>query len=314
MNRFKILQSLIASLSQAEKHFCRQYLKVFNSGEEINRKTLQLFNLLCHKNTLSEKELCKVLYSKGKTNSFERNQVRLRDKILDALTIEQNLRCEGKRNERNIQRILLRRKLNNAEILINRKQYDIAQNILEAIEETAEKLELFDETLASLRLQLQLANSRNDFDKAEHLQLDIFYCCKRIFAITTAQNIISIIRANPSLDISERLQKLNENEREAPSITFSFFLIGINIQEAQQKGNYKAVETLLTRQLVLVSNYQELKERQLIGEIYLELAKNSLQLGMLEKAKEYLIDADHFLDENVLLEEREQITNELLKH
>ncbi len=47
---------------------------------------------------------------------------------------------------------------------------------------------------------------------------------------------------NSSEDVSERLQKLNDNERDAPSIHFSFFLIGINVLVANRNGNYKAAK------------------------------------------------------------------------
>jgi hypothetical protein len=309
MNRLPTLKALIANLSSTEKSYCRHFLKTFNS---IDNKSLKLFQLL-EKPTykeIRETDLCKALYGKRKSNSFARLQLRLSDKILDVITITHNLRRGGKRNEKNFQRVILRQRLNHADVLQSRQLFPIAKKILESVKEVAEKFELFDEALASLQLQAQLATCTKDFSKAQLLQLDVLYCRQRITVITTARQILVMMRGNSKEDIKERLKKLENYAKEAPSATYSFLLLGINVIEMQRNGNYKAAEELLTQQLTLASDHRALKNRKCIGGIYLELAKNSMQLARPEKAKEYLVDAEHWAAKDLLFAEELEIVRE----
>jgi hypothetical protein len=305
MNQLQSLTTLIATLTSTEKNHCRHFLKTFSS---TGNKSLKLFELLEKPSSkqIKETDLCMKLYGKRKSNSFVRLLHRLQEKILGIISSEQNVQHEISDTKLRNQ-ILLRHRMNHADVLFEKNLSKQTEIVLTGIIQTANHYELFDELLAGLRLYEQIALKQYDFEKGQQMSNEMIICRQKKSVISTASHILMMMKYESKIDFTERLRVLNEYASEVPSATYSFLLLGIKVLQMQLKHDYNAADELLKQRLALASDHPAVKDKQCIGEIYLELAKNSIQLSLPENAKKYLFDAEHYLKTDSLQEAREQI-------
>jgi hypothetical protein len=299
MNSFNSLRQLVLLLSPAELDYCRNYLTAFDSrGEKHDNKGLKLLNLLVRSSKIpaNEKDAVYLLYGKKNTTAYPRLVHRLRDKLLDALAAETNVLREPIYNGKIRQRVLLRRRLNHADILIGRKQYDLAQVVLDGLIETAENYETFDELLAALRLHHQLHVDVGDWESARKIQRLIADCRRCISVIETA-NQLYILSKNPdATGIAEQITELRLYAKEAPSLTATYLLLGAEAQEQRALKNYAAENSLLKQMLNMALNNAALKDNNTIAKLYLDRCLNALHLKKFADAVKFVFDAERYFE------------------
>ncbi len=128
------LPDLVENLEKNEKTQFKKYLSLHS---EKDSKYLQLFELVEKKPEITNEEAMKKLYGKS-TKSYFMLKSRLVDKILDFLTLDNNLEIDDERLTVSYQSIILRKKFIKAQILWERGiRSDILEEILlEILEQT----------------------------------------------------------------------------------------------------------------------------------------------------------------------------------
>jgi tetratricopeptide (TPR) repeat protein len=293
MTRFQKLNALIATLSPAEKIFCRNYLKAFSAREETELKSLLLFDLLQKQSQTTEKEAARKLYGKIKSGAFIRLQLRLLHKILGILLDEQQISRENSVSARVRARLLVRHRLNHVDILITRKLYSIAADVVNDIISTTEKFELFDEQLAAFTLQENIARLQKDEMKVAEIALKTLQVRQRISVIASAMQLSAAIRQPEWFDIDERLKQLHLSAKESPSATCTFLMMDIEAMHMKERCEYAAAEELFQQQLSFASRHPALADHYLTNEICQQLAACSVYLRRFDKALDILMDAIH---------------------
>ncbi len=293
MNRFQDLQILIGSLSPEERLFCRKYLSVFASIEEREEKNLQLFDLLQKSPPITETKAALQLYGKQKVSAFARLQLRLRDRILVALVSEQQISRENSIQPCNHARILVRHQLNHVDILLSRKLYSIAADVLEDTITTTEKFELLDEQLSALTMHEDLARIHKDELKVAELTLKTFQCRKRITVLSLAAQLSTLVRQPEWINIDERLAQLRDSAKEFPSVTCTFLIMDIEAVQMKEQCNYEAALELFQQQLTFALRHPTIKDHYLVAGIYFDLATVSVYLRQFNKSLDFLMDAIH---------------------
>jgi tetratricopeptide (TPR) repeat protein len=298
MKRFEKLNALTATLTPSEKNLCRKGLKTLSVLGEYELKNFQLFDLLQKQSQITESEAARKLYGKTpKGSAFVRLQLRLLLKILGILSDEQQISRESLISSRVRARILLRQRMNDADVLITRKLYFIAVDLLNDAIATAEKFELFDEQLSAFALKENIARLQKEETKAAEIVLKILELRQRISILTTAAQLSAVIRQPEWLDMwfemDERLKELRQTAKEFPSATTTFLLMDIEAMHMKEQCQYAAAAELFQQQLAFALRHPALSDHYLVNEIYQQLAACAVYQRKFNKALELLMNAIH---------------------
>ncbi|MGL5889309.1 MAG: hypothetical protein ACRC3B_05455, partial [Bacteroidia bacterium] len=88
MSATNTLSTLIQALKPNEVTLCKNYLAAFDErGDNYESKSRKLIILLCSEEKHTEKELQFLLYGKMNVPAFSRLVLRLKEKILEAVTL-----------------------------------------------------------------------------------------------------------------------------------------------------------------------------------------------------------------------------------
>lgn len=298
MSAFNSLKQFILQLSPAEIEYCRNHVVAFDSrGDKSNSKSLQLFNILVKSDKVEfeENEIVFLLYSRKNADAFTKLLQRLRDKLLDALSSEINVVRERVYNKDKTRlRILMRRRLNHVDMLIARKQFNLAKDILDWIVDTSDKSEIFDELLTALRLYSQLYFKIGADETVNNIQRLVANCRRSISQAETANLLYMLSKNAEAKDIAERITEVRKYAQETPSLTDTYFQLGMKAQEMRVAKNYVVVQKLVRQQLNLALNNMALRDYNAIAQLHLELALNSMHMKKFTRAEKFVRDAERY--------------------
>lgn len=230
MNAYDSIRQFVQLLTPAELDYCRNYLTAFDSrGEKRDNKSFRLLNIMAQsgKHATSEDDAMIFLYGRKNLTAFGRLLRRLRDKLLDALTLEINVVRKPIYSEKVRLRMLMRRRLNHADALIARKQYELAEVILDGIVETAEQYEVFDELLAALRLYHQLYFKIGADESIAKIQQLIINCRRSVSLVETSHLLYLLTKSTSAKEISDRVIELRHYSKGASAAPASSKIIPV---------------------------------------------------------------------------------------
>lgn len=290
MSALNSLKLLISKLTEAEINLCRQYLKAFDSrGEAFSSKSIKLFDLLANHDSskMTESEIEFFLYGKRNTVAYSRLLIRLKDKLLDALVLDANIKREGVYADRVQKRMSIRKKLNYADALFNRGLPDLAESSLHGTLEIAKEYELFDELLAALRLHERIALEQDKLQYVRKLSINILYVRQQISLIETALQLEVLTLIDKPEKIAHRLTELIPISKEAASHRSNFIIYGIQASVEKSKGNYSAAGTFLKEKLRSITPKAFTNPERRLAFVNSELAENAICLSKFGMAIKY---------------------------
>ena len=235
MSALYALHTLVAALSPAERQLCQNYLAAFDSrGEKFESKSRKLFQLLCAGNTPAERELEFLLYGEKNKVAFSRLQLRLRDKLLEALTLPANTHYHSQLTPYEKAKAGCRSKLMQAEFLISKGLYEMAHWLLTTLCETAAHYEFFAEWAQALEL---LPRTKHKLPASYARQLEKVQ--KQLQFCLVCAKLLHYAQLAPTGVAPEEIAALRTQHTAIHSARAGFMLLEIEAITASKTGNYK---------------------------------------------------------------------------
>lgn len=303
MSGINSVRGLIGVLSEDEKDTVRQYLKMFNQrGDKLSNKSLMLFELLNSSEDplLSDREIEYQCYGKSNPDAFAKLLVRLRDKILDCLLLEVNVKREGVFSPRTKAMFEIKRKTAAGQILRARGQRDTAFFLFDAAIDLARRYELYDELLIPLRLkikQVSLDKGRKDLAKLVSQYNHYDYCCN---AIVNAELVYSDLISGVDFTSNEKIgaawleskiKELTRDYKVTGSDELRHYLYYVEIHFQQEKGQHAKAGKLLGKLLDLIVDHESLYTKPRHAGILILQAENDLHLLRFTKTRQLCTEA-----------------------
>lgn len=195
MSALQTLRELTRILGLDEKKTIRSYLFSFDSrGDEFQSKSLRLFDYLCKEKTpAKDREVEHFMYGKSEPFAWPKLLARLREKMLDALTLPVNITRLNVYDERSRQLFLIRRKLMRIQFLSQRNCIALAELEIESVLELTEEIEAWEERLAVLQMRIEMLNRLPDLIKKGNvfpLLNQLIHCVQQIQQTSLAEMLL----------------------------------------------------------------------------------------------------------------------------
>lgn len=297
MSGLSKLRELAQGMSKAERDYCINYLTAFDSrGKRHDNKTLKLFYLInaTSNNDLTETDIVFQLYGSQKDHpNYIKLLLRLRDKLYEAITSEVNLNKCDTFTERAYYRIQLRKRLNQAEVLLHRNSIELADSLLIGLKEQAQVYELFEEQLAVLQLRHELALHKADYKEAQNLQAQINRCRLQSSTLETARKFYLHARHGDPDTIKAQFKELQALLEDAPSQTAQVYLLKAyseaernSKQYAAAAKGYRQIHSLYVHSKAVYDLHAQAETLTNLSEMYIRLQKFERAISTLEQARE----------------------------
>lgn len=296
MSGLQSIRRLIGCLSPEEQSTFRSFLTSFDSrGEKFNSKSVKLLDLLCSRNDLSDHEVEFFVYGKRSTTAFSRLLIRFRDKLVESLLFEINIRREGAYSEQFRYLFEVRRKISSGQILVGRGLYDIALFLYDTAVETCIRYEFYEELLQVLRLKMQLAALTEG--AAAYLKIIREYqkyekCCSAAFAAFCDYNLLvgetgfKGRQDDHSRFLLHSISRMRHDYEVTGSANVAFYLYYLEAQHFQELHFYRHARKSLLRLAALVEKTPAVYAAYRLGNVLTNLADNDIYLHQFERAVE----------------------------
>jgi len=140
----KNLIPIINSLDSKERRIVRKFLSIQTNGME--KKKLQLFDIILNKKAETDKEASKILYNADPNSAFSHVKRRLKKDLLNFILLQDS---ERKGVSKRVQAEMdCRRMFLQGQLLLQRGVYGDGERVLNAALGLAEKYEMFSEVLS----------------------------------------------------------------------------------------------------------------------------------------------------------------------
>jgi hypothetical protein len=299
MSGLNTIRLLLAEMQPEERNTFRNYLTSFDSrGEKFNSKSVKLLDLLGERPELpSDRDVEFFLYGKRSTMAFSRLLIRFRDKLLESLLLDVNVKREGAYSDHFRYLFEARKKLCYAQILAGRGLHEIAHFLCESVCETGERFELYEEWLLALRIRMQLAallqhdaaafqRLQLRYEKVERAHRAAFdaYCTYNFWMQRFEHKALPV--ANDA-QLAADTERLRENAAKVNSDHVSFYWLYLDAAKHQSNRNYRIARRSLEKQLTLIENSKAVFVENRLGAVLLNLADNEINLHRFDRCVEY---------------------------
>lgn len=298
----KSLQQLIHQFSDAEYDLCRNYLLAFDSrGKAFENKSVKLLDILSKsaEEDMTESDIVFYLYGNKSVKAFPRLVLRLRDKLLDALLLEPNILREDLYPKRVQKRLIIRRRLNQVDILLQRKLPLFAEVILEGIVETAKEYELFDEQIAALRLQYQFARHMKKHPTEVHqIHEDIVTCRHQTNTLEAVTELERLMKTYTTESLKDELKVLLPYRQQSSTAQSEYYFNKIQAHIELSNNNYSDAELLLKRQLKLLTAPAFVDDPEKRTGVLLQMSRLAILQHQFSRAINILSEVEPLIPEN----------------
>ncbi|MCU0432703.1 MAG: hypothetical protein MUC87_04550 [Bacteroidia bacterium] len=282
-----------------ERTTFRNYLTSFDSrGEKFNSKSVKLLDVLAERPDLPpDSDVEFFLYGKRATMAYSRLLIRFRDKLLEALLLDVNVKREGNYGDYYRYLFEARKKLCYAQIVAGRGLEDVANFLCDSVCETGEKFELYEEWLLALRLKMQFAavvqqdntvfnRLMHRYEKTERAHRAAFdaYCTYNKW-INRIESKAYINAYDPEL--AADVERLRDHAQKVSSDHVNFYWLYLDAARNQFNRNYRTARRCLEKQLTLVENSKALYNDSRLGTVLLNLADNEIYLHRFDRTVDY---------------------------
>jgi tetratricopeptide (TPR) repeat protein len=298
MSGLQTIRALLGKMGSEEKKVLRNYLTSFDSrGERFNSKSVKLFDILGDSpNRSNDREIEFFIYGKPATTAFSRLLIRFRDKILESLLLDVNVRRENNHNDYYRNLFEVRKKLSYGQILVGKGLHELAYFMCDSACEICERYELYEEWQQALYLRMQIMGAsynEDAFNRIRHRYEKVTRIARAVFDAYCTYTVW-INRFNSSShhqesasELYEDVQKLKIAAEKTDSDQILFYSLHLEAVQSHQVFNYRQVRKNLEKLRILIEDSEVLYTNQRLANVLLNLANNELYLRRFDRAIEY---------------------------
>lgn len=265
MSALKTLRRLILAAGEQERCSIRHFLSGFDRrGAPFESKSLALFSLLqtAQNEQFTDTEIEHLVYGARQTAAFNRLVLRLRDKVLEAMSLDLNISRQENYPSHIATRIAIHKALGYAAFLEHRHLYDLAETILYPFLQQAEQNELFGEQILLLHQLGQLSAMRGDTKTQNRLLEQEQRCRSKLNLLGTAAQLDQLLNTGATPEhftqIEQHHAELVGLETELESIRVKFILYACSATLAMHRNDSPTRLHLLRAQLHLLQKHPHL--------------------------------------------------------
>lgn len=312
MEALKNLRELIHSLNHEELRIARIFLQVFDPVRDENSRAIVLFDVLRNRHIpLTDKEVLKAIYS---GENIERKTLyrlcsRVKDRILESLTIDLNLTRKDAYCETDKIKLQLRKKTVQANILLSKGMGEQAVIVYNVIIDKAREIEAYDELIETLLLKRRYTGLQNGKEAYAQFADEIAFYESCRAAVATAQDLYHQVSINKDFSgrdtlqqefLADAISELESLTKKTNSSTVQYFLYHLKIERAQREKNFTLADQLCNLLLQLIRNSKALLVKRTLGGALGEFARNALYKLDYDQAINFSEEAAMYQQSNTL--------------
>lgn len=301
MSLLSTVRSVIEKMSKEERKVARSFLTSLSQrGADAPNQTLKLFDVLCDELkedlVLGDQEIEALIYPEKSDSAFPRLVLRLKDKLVESLTLSVNLERTDAYSERGRALHETRKELSQAQILHVRGLWNVALPIVDDCIKKSAKYEHYEEWAAALRLRMEIRTieSGKNFFEAENKTYEKvlrgLVASKR--ALEHYYKLVSRIEFKAGSSQLEELQNsidiLQLEFERSGSANVAFFLHYLEIQFYQDLRLYLPASGILKTLCDLVENSPAVSSPDRLAGAYINRAWNEICVRRFSAAIMYL--------------------------
>lgn len=298
MSGLQTIRKLVASMSPEEQTTLRQLLLSFDSrGEKFNSKSVRLLDLLIEPSeSMSDRDMEFVIYGKRSTPAFSRLVIRFRDKLLESLLLDVNVKREGNYSDVYIHLFEVRKKISYAQILIGRGLNELALFLYESVMEICKMYEFYEELLIAIRLRMQIVSLTQGNEYMRKLKQDYrkYDRCREaaLFAYFDYNTLVSNTEFKTRKEglipfLEQATARMAQDMEETGSANVAFYRYYLEAQLHQENHMYREARKSLQKLASLVQKSPALNVQYRLGNVFINLADNELYLRSFDRCVDY---------------------------
>lgn len=304
---FADLKEVINALKPEEIEVAKKFIVAFDSNITKNQsKSLKLFKVLVEHPNIDKDGARKMTSKNVNERSFDKLVLRLKDKVLESLTLDINTNRKGSYSELYKTVFDVRKKIMQAHIIFGRGMNKTAFKLYDKIIVKAKKYELYDELLEVLtykQLDFGLRFGKKEFDKYSK-EIAFYEQCKNSAYMARNWYYRHFIEEIDFTGVnSKNLEMLNhaiaeleEKYRLTQSANVGFYLYFLMMEHFLVQGDYEACVNTGHQLISLIENSPAVYTPMRLGNAYTDLADNELFLRHFDSAiKHAQVASEHFL-------------------
>ncbi|MFT4772458.1 MAG: hypothetical protein ACJAZC_000505 [Cryomorphaceae bacterium] len=292
-DRFSELVSIYSALNRNEKETISIYTKAFQNRSHKDFKEIGgLIDLIESDPNITRLQATKALKI-DKKPKLQQNLfiLRTKDIVLECLTLTQNIDRPGEYSNQFRNRSINQKRIEQSKIFLSRGERDIAEKLLNEVENRAEKYELFDQLLEAKELLKVSYATYRAYRTISRYEAEIDHANELNLYLHQARNIYSeflfhLKREDDKIESQqERMTKLKELETKSRSATIGFLRAMAEVSFLLNNEKYQAAIELMN---ALVENRlysPPLQSNQGVSELKTEIGKTQVMLRDFQAAR-----------------------------
>lgn len=309
MSNNLLLTELIKSLSKAELDLAKNYLTSFTKKNDEN-KSISLLNLILNSEEPVTDEQCSLaIYGELKSNKYEKLKSRLKQKILDSLTLEVSLERNNSIDEVDLVNIKLKKRIAQFHYLsVLKSKGPFMVRLIEDLIHLSKKYErynLLSDVLFYKQQLIGLSLNKEDYESLSseinentinyNLTILAFQNYQKSFSskVSDFNNFKEYFDFQFSL--AKELNEKNKNVKSSWVRYFELVILGkIHLENKDLSKSFGCYE--LIKKLLLES--KAINKKQRVGNNFLRMAELSFMLKNYTESIEFLKKAQGFFNPN----------------
>lgn len=303
MDSLNYLREILRTLKPEELKSLKAFLELggISMGSQL-LKSIDLIGLTLDQKNYTAPELQKVLYGKINYQAFNKLVNRLKDKTLEVLLLNINLK-RGYYSERSKTIFELRKKLIQVELLILKGVRLKIISELNLIIEKAKVLEVYDVLVQALYAKQRFQVLDVGATKAELISKQIQDAELKWTSLNYSQSkfneLISMISSSSNSesyrsDLTSGLNLLKVEYDKTNSPTIGYYYKLLMVEKFQNEKNYKRAAEFLVELNFLIENNKSVYSKYRLGTTTLNIANNLIFLKKLDDSFDKLVMAKEY--------------------
>jgi tetratricopeptide (TPR) repeat protein len=302
-DRFSELVSIYSALNRNEKETVSIYTKAFENRSHKDFKEIGgLIDLIDSNPSISRAAAVKALKI-NKMPKLQQNLLILRTKdiVLECLTLTQNIDRPGEYSNQFRNRSLNQKRLEQSKIFLSRGEQEIAEKLLQEIENRAEKYELFDQVVdakellkfsySTYRASRTMIRYESEIKRANELNHHL-HVARNIYS----DFLFHLRRDENNLEEQkERLSRLKELETISRSATIGFLRAMGEVSLMQRAEEYESAVKLMEALVEIRLYSPPLQSNQGVSELKTEIGETQVKMRNFRSARNSFIAADQLV-------------------
>lgn len=297
MNSYQTLKNIIGKANKKElSSFQKLMLMNVDEIPDTGLVAPKMIEGILSNPSITAGEMQKKLYGKMQYEAFAKLVNRTKDKILEALVLDNNLKRTDIHIERNQVLFDIRKKQIQIQILQSRGFNQEIESMRDRLIERAKKYELYDQLLELLYDKQMFSGFRYGLKVATKIKEEIEYFEKCRYAAQKARIMFAELSAkiNSSASADEYKNDLpysvgilrdDYKVTKSGSVGYYFYLFETELH--QQNENYHGAEKSLQALITLLHDNPSIYLKHRMGNTLINIANNEIYIGKFDDAQKH---------------------------